>query len=244
MKIVKIAKDALLTMLMIASVAAIAGAAPTTTNGFSHSEWNSLLKKYVSSTGKVNYSGFKKDKAQLNGYLKKLENAQPASWSRNDQVAFWINAYNAHIVNFVVQAYPIKSILDIHGGNVWDNKKVRVGGQSVTLNQIEKEILIGKYREPRIHFAINCAAKSCPPLMNKAWTSATLNNDLNRQTKAFINNSRFNSLKGNTAKVSKIFEWYAKDFGNVITFINRYTTKKLSNKANLSYQNYDWGLNN
>ena len=210
----------------------------------SHAIFDGLLKKYVTSSGKVNYAGFKTDKAKLKKYLDLLKaNPPKSSWSRDEQIAYWINAYNAHTINLVIQQYPVSSILKIKGGKVWTAVKLSVGGKSITLSDIEKKVLIGKYKESRIHFAINCAAKSCPPLMNKAWKGSTLNLDLNKQTKAFINNQKFNRVSSSSVKLSKIFEWYAKDFGDVKTYINKYSVVKASSKAKITYNEYDWSLN-
>ncbi len=213
-------------------------------NAFSHAIFDKLLKKYVNATGNVNYAGFKRDKAKLKNYLNLLQKANPNKLSRKEQIAFWINAYNAHTIYLVIQKYPITSILKINGGKVWTTKKLNIGGRkSITLSKIEKTILIGKYKEPRIHFAINCAAKSCPPLMNKAWTGARLNADLKKMTQKFINNKKFNSISSKKANLSKIFEWYKKDFGNVATFINKYSASKISRNTKITYAEYNWNLN-
>lgn len=210
----------------------------------SHSIFDGLLKKYVSASGDVNYNGFKKDKAKLKKYLDLLAKNPPKSnWAKNDKIAYWINAYNAHTIYLVIQKYPVSSIMKLNGGNVWNVKKLKVGGGTYTLSQIEKKVLIGKYKEARVHFAINCAAKSCPPLLNRAWKGSTLNADLNRQTKKFINNRKYNQISAKSAKLSKIFEWYAKDFGNVKTYINKYSNTKLKSNAKITYNNYDWKLN-
>ena len=143
----------------------------------------------------------------------------------------------------MIQKYPISSILKIHGGDVWHKAKINVGGKITTLSNIESKILIGKYKEARVHFAINCAAKSCPPLMNRAWKAATLKADLDKRTKAFINNKSYNTLSSKSPKLSKIFEWYAKDFGNVTTFVNKYAKVKISKSAKIAYNEYNWDLN-
>jgi hypothetical protein len=214
------------------------------TNAVSHEIFNGLLKKYVTADGKVNYNGFKKDKVKLKKYLDLLKkNAPKSSWSRNEKIVYWINAYNAHTINLVIQKYPISSIMKIHGGDVWHKAKLNVGGKTMTLSDIENKILIGKYKEARVHFAINCAAKSCPPLMNKAWSAATLKKDLDKRTRSFINSKKYNTISAKSPKLSKIFEWYAKDFGNVTTFINKYSKVKISKSAKIKYNEYDWALN-
>jgi outer membrane biosynthesis protein TonB len=211
----------------------------------SHEVWNNLLQKYVSSSGKVNYAGIKKEHNRLTSYLNILEvNPPQSSWSRNKQIAYWINAYNAHTVDLIVKNYPISSILKLDGGKTWYVKRIKIGDKKYSLDDIEKKILIGKFKEPRIHFAVNCAAKSCPPLMNKAWKASTLNADLERMTRNFINDSNNNSFSKRSAKLSKIFEWYAADFGNSKTFINKYALMPITRKMKVSYNDYNWDLNN
>ncbi len=215
------------------------------TPALSHSIWDGLLKKHVSAAGKVNYSGFVQDKSKLNAYLQILEKNPPNSnWGRNKTLAYWINVYNAHTVKLIVDNYPISSIMKLDGGSTWMKKRVKIGTNIYSLDQIEKQLLIKAFNEPRVHFAVNCAAKSCPSLLNKAWTSTNLESNFERQTKQFINNSNFNKLNGKSAELSKIFEWYAADFGNVISFINRYANSPLKSNAKLSYLEYNWNLNN
>lgn len=211
---------------------------------FSHDAWDKLLRKYVSASGKVNYAGFKKDQAALKAYLKLLSDNPPkSSDSRNKQLAYWINAYNAFTIDLIVANYPIKSILKLDGGKTWYVKRITIGGKKYSLSGIEKDILIGRFKEGRIHFAINCAAKSCPPLMNRAWTAQNLTDNLNRATRNFINNQGFNKIKKKSAKLSHIFDWYQADFGNVTAFINQYSATKMSTKAKIEYLDYNWDLN-
>lgn len=210
-----------------------------------HSTWNTLLQQYVSTSGKVNYAGFKKDQTKLDNYLNTLKSNHPSSsWSRNERLAYWINAYNAFTVKLIVDNYPVKSITNLHGGKPWDVKWIKIGGKSYSLNNIENDIIRPKFNEPRIHFAVNCAAKSCPPLLNKAWTASNLNSNLEKQTKKFINNSAFNQIGAKEVKVSKIFEWYAKDFGTLVTYLNKYSNTKISTSAKVNYAEYNWALNN
>ncbi len=213
--------------------------------GVSHEAWNKLLQQNVSATGKVNYQAIKRNVSALNDYLDELaQNPVQSSWSRAEQMAYWINAYNAFTVKLIVDNYPVKSIMDLHGGKPWEVKWIKLGGKTYSLNQIENDILRPKYKDARIHFAVNCAAKSCPPLLNKAWTAANLTSNLDGQARKFINNSQYNQLSANGVKISKIFEWYASDFGNIIEYLNQYSTTKVSTDATVSYNEYNWSLNN
>lgn len=210
----------------------------------SHAAWDALLKKHVGADGKVNYKGIKADKAKLEGYLKELSAQAPSdSWSRNEQLAYWINAYNAFTIKLIIDKYPVASIRDLHQGNPWDVKWIKLGDKTYSLNNIENDIIRPTFKEPRIHFAVNCAAKSCPPLLNRAWTADALETLLEQQAKAFINNPAFNKVESGKAQVSKIFEWYATDFGNLADYLNRYAKTKLKKGAPIQYLEYNWALN-
>ena len=210
----------------------------------SHGVFNDLLKKYVSSDGAVNYKGFQSEEARLDKYLANLKANHPnKSWSRNERLAYWINAYNAFTIKLILDNMPVQSIMDIHGGKACDVKFIELGSSYYSLNQIENDIIRPVFQEPRIHFAVNCAAKSCPPLRNEAYTAAKLNEQLEEQTRKFIRNAQFNSLKAKEIKISKIFEWYAVDFPTLISFINRYSTIKISPNAKIAYFEYNWSLN-
>ncbi|MDZ7876886.1 MAG: DUF547 domain-containing protein [Saprospiraceae bacterium] len=210
--------------------------------GFDHSVWNDLLKKHVSATGKVNYKGFKTDLDILDTYMRALnENAPTENASKEERLAYWINAYNAVTVRLIVGNYPLSSITKLDGGKPWDVKRYSNGSKKISLNDIENNIL-RPMGDARIHFALNCAAKSCPPLLNEAFTGENVLKLLEQRTKQFINSSR-TVVEKDGIKVSKIFEWYAKDFGNVVDFVNKYAKVKAAKTAKVSYLDYDWGLN-
>lgn len=209
-----------------------------------HDAWNKLLGKYVSAAGKVNYKGFKSNRLALTAYLQSLAANPPAdAWSRADKMAYWINAYNAFTIDLILDHYPVSSILKLDGGKTWDVKRITLGGKKYSLNQIENEILRPQFKDPRIHFALNCAARSCPPLYNKAFTAKNLERALEQRTRQFINDTKFNTLTAEKALASKIFEWYAADFGDLKSFLNQYATVKLNDKATITFREYDWDLN-
>ena len=211
-----------------------------------HSEWGELLLKYVSAKGKVNYTGFKSKLPELTAYLKHLEEVSPKSdWSRNEKLAYWINLYNASTVYLVASNYPVKSITDISGGKPWDKKFVKSGDKIYTLNEIENKIIRPTFNEPRIHVALNCAAVSCPTLMNSAFLPNKLNMQFDRQAKLWINDSSKNVISANTVKLSKIFEWYGDDFkkDGIINWVNKYANTKAGSTAKIEYMEYNWGLN-
>lgn len=210
----------------------------------SHVGLDSLLQKYVSATGKVNYKGLKSDKEALYAYCQLLsDNPAQDAWSKEEKMAYWINAYNAFTLKLVVDNYPTKSIMNFDGGKTWDVKRVKLGDKKYSLNQIENEILRPQFKDARIHFAINCAAKSCPPLWNRAYTAEKLDSALEARTRAFVNDQNFNTLTTSKASVSKIFEWYAADFGDLKKYLNKYADIQLKSSAAVSFNEYDWGLN-
>ncbi len=211
---------------------------------FSHALWDELLKRYVSHEGHVKYKEMLAAKGKLEKYLAQLASHVPdVSWSRTAAMAYWINAYNAFTVKLILDHYPVTSIRDIHKGNPWDVRWIELGDKRYSLNEIEHEILRKRYGDARIHFAVNCAARSCPPLYNRAFTPDNLDEVLDQRAQRFINNPAFNRVTPTKAALSKIFEWYRSDFGDLISYINRYSEVKLQPNAKIFFLEYDWHLN-
>jgi hypothetical protein len=210
----------------------------------SHADFDALLKKYVTASGKVNYKDFKTEKGALESYIQTLSDNMPAKeWSKDDKLAYWINAYNALTIKLILDNYPLPKITDLDKGKTWDVRRYKLGDKTYSLNDIENTI-VRPMNEPRIHFALNCAAKSCPALFNEAFTGLLLNAQLEKRTKNFINDPTANTLSGDEVKISKIFDWYGKDFGTLLLdFINRYALKKAKKDAKIGYKEYDWRLN-
>jgi hypothetical protein len=204
-----------------------------------HSKFDALLQSYVSKDGKVDYKGLVSKKPDLKSIIDNYARVTPESLIKNEQLAFYINLYNAHTLYLIIDKYPVKSIKDLEGGKPWDTKRISLKGTLISLNHLENAIIRPQFKDPRIHFAVNCAAVSCPPLLNKAYQAAALDAQLDNQTKLFINDQ--NSNKG--SKVSMIFNWYKEDFGNLVDYLNKYLTKKLPSNTKFSYQNYNWSLN-
>lgn len=221
------------------------GTNETTVGKPDHRAWDALLRKYVSEAGKVNYSGFKSDKTKLQAYLEELaSNPVQSDWSRSEKMAYWINVYNAYTIKLILDHYPVSSITNLHDGKPWDVKSIKLGNKTYSLDQVENDILRPHFKDARIHFAVNCAARSCPPLLNRAWTAENLNRYLEQQTRAFINNPKYNTLNTKKIEVSKIFDWYAADFGDLTDFLNKYARIKINDQAEITYRKYDWSLNN
>ncbi|WP_378174788.1 DUF547 domain-containing protein [Aquimarina sp. SS2-1] len=210
-----------------------------------HSAWNTLTNKFVSSTGKVDYNGFKSQSAKVELYLKHLQHTAPQKdWTRNEQLAYWFNLYNAATIHLVASVYPVQSIKSINQGKPWDKKYIQSGSNIYSLNEIENTIVRPNFNEPRLHVAFNCAAVSCPKLLNEAFTPNKLNQQLNTLSKTWINDPDKNKITDNSIEISKIFEWYVVDFKKgVIPFINKYSNTKVNDSAKVRYLEYNWDLN-
>ena len=207
-----------------------------------HFSWTLLLNKYVDDNGLVDYKGFVKDKEKLVHYLNALSKQLPADdWSVQEQLAYYINIYNAHTVHLILENYPVKSIKDIDGA--WTKDFVQIGDIETSLGALEHSIL-RKMNEPRIHFAINCASGSCPKLLNEAYTTDRLDEQLNKVTRGFINSDN-NTITQEKVALSRIFKWYKNDFfdGDLITYINQYSDVTIASGSKIRYKEYDWGLN-
>lgn len=222
-------------------------------NPVQHGEWDALVKKHVSKNGMVDYQGFLKDKKQLQVYLDILSANKPTSkWSKNEKMAFWINAYNAFTVKLILDHYPIKSIKDIKRGipfvnSVWDIAFIPMGKEKIDLNYIEHTILRKEFNDPRIHAAINCASFSCPLLRNEAYYASRLDEQLNDAMRRFINDPQRNQLDKSNIKISKIFSWFAGDFklngSSIVDYLNKYAKKRVQPNAKIDFLEYQWELN-
>lgn len=238
LKLIWIATTLLISLNLVAQKSGV-----TQPVNMTHQSFTTLLQKYVSNDGKVNYKGLKNDKAALETYITSLAKQIPDNtWGKNAAFAYWINAYNAFTLKLIVDNYPVKSITNLGGGKPWDVKNIELAGKKYSLNNIENDIIRPNYKDARLHFAVNCAAVSCPPLFNKAFTENNINDLLDTRTKDFINSSA-NSITASKIKISKIFDWYKADFGDVTAFINKYSNIKVNTNAGIKYNEYNWELN-
>ncbi len=237
---------------------------PTRPFDHTYADYASILKQYVSD-GLVNYSALKANRSGLDSLVDAIAHADLGGTSREQRIAFYINAYNILTLRSIVDAYPVESIKDIDG--VWDKKKWRVAGEKLTLNDIEHEILRKKFSEPRIHVAINCASIGCPPLASTPYYSDSLEAQLDLVSRNFAlsaDHNRFDTTKKKAA-ISSIFDWFGDDF--VDKYYSQDGFASLSKKENaalnfliehfpqeekealtgvdfeVSYLEYDWSLN-
>lgn len=218
-----------------------------------HEQWDELTKKYVTDKGFVNYKGFIKDSTKLNSYLDLLAANHPKeSWSDAQKKAYWINAYNAFTIQLIIRNYPVKSIKDL-GGSIyrvntpWDIKFIHLGDETYDLNNIEHSILRKKWDDARVHAVVNCASVSCPSLRRGAFIANELDKQMDEQMRTFINDETKNTIATDKAKVSSLFKWFSGDFKDnapsVIEYINQYSKVKINSGAEITYQDYNWNLN-
>ncbi|MEM1441443.1 MAG: DUF547 domain-containing protein [Verrucomicrobiota bacterium] len=219
---------------------------------YDHSQFDKILKRYVDSSGQVAYSSLKADRAGLDQYLEKtgaVSRSTFDSWSRNEQLAFLINVYNAETLQLIIDNYPTKSIRKLGGflGSPWKKDVVVLFGKKTTLDFVEHDFIRVDYAdEPRIHFALVCAAKGCPPLRREAFTAGRLESQLEDQTKTFLTDKEKNRVEGDTLYLSSIFDWYGEDFTktgkSLGEYVDRYMPGSAAGKP-IKYTDYDWGLN-
>ena len=180
-------------------------------------------------------------------------NAPSNNWSENEKLAYWINAYNAFTVKLIVDNYPLESIKDLNPilniptvYTVWTKKWFKIGDEDFSLDKIEHDILRKEFKEPRIHFVINCASFSCPVLRPEAFKAEKIETQLVEQTKAFINDPDRNRITKDKLELSKIFSWFDGDFKEgqtLIQFLNKYSKVKISKSADIDFMDYEWSLN-
>jgi len=209
-----------------------------------HDAWNTLLVENVSADGIVNYAGLKKNRKALLDYINTLGETLPEeSWSQEEKLSYWMNAYNAMTVDLILRNQPLESIKDIN--KPWEQRYWKLGEKYYNLDEIEHQIL-RKMGDARIHFGINCASFSCPPLLNEAFTPSKVDAQLDKVARKFINDTSRNRISENSVEISKIFDWFAKDFkrnGSIVDYLNQYSTIKISEGAKVRYMDYDWALN-
>jgi hypothetical protein len=219
----------------------------------SHSAFDALLKEYVDASGDVDYSGLQADSNRLNTYLATLSKHHPhAGWTEDEQLAYWINAYNAFTLQLIIRHYPIGSIKGITFVNIplvhspWDLSFIEVEGQRYDLNDIEHGIIRKEFEVPEIHFALVCAARSCPRLRREAYIPDQLDAQLADQARDFLSDTRKNIITKDFIQLSKLFTWYGGDFkrdGSLIDYINQYVPAPVDANARKGSLPYDWNLN-
>lgn len=227
----------------------------TGTAAFDHSAFDSLLRTHVSAMGGfVDYEAFNKDAGKLDAYITALAKADLDTLGRDERLAFLINAYNAFTLRLILDHYPVESIKDIPSEERWDAKRWHLGGQVYSLNQIEHELIRPKFAEPRVHFALVCAAIGCPPLRSEAYAGNRLEEQLADQSKYVHTHRRWFRLdeaKGELA-LTALYDWYGGDFTQKASSVVAYAAQfspdlvRLINagkEPRVTFLDYSWKLN-
>lgn len=210
------------------------------------SSTNDFLNHFVND-GLINYSAIHSDRKTLDSLLIQIKNIPIESLSDNIKKSFLINAYNILVIKNIVDHYPVKSPMDIAG--FFDGIKHDIGGEKITLDEIENKKLLPVYKDARFHFVLVCGAIGCPPITNFAYVPDKLEQQMEIRTKTILNNSNFIKVNDAEKKVllSEIFKWYEADFkqsgSTVIGFINNYRENKIPEDYKVDYYTYDWSLN-
>ncbi len=223
-------------------------AAVSSAQRFDFSIYDELLTKHVEA-GRVDYSALQADQAGLNDFLiraGKLSGEDFSRWPENYQLAFLINLYNAATLRLVLEHYPVAGIKEIGTffKGPWDQPVVPMFGKTVTLNELEHGIIRKQYNEPRVHMALVCAAKGCPPLRSEAYMAEKLDKQLDDQSRRYLSGPAglvVNPAKGE-ARISAIFKWYGRDFSSVPAFVEQYSGESIRG-LKIRYLKYDWSLN-
>lgn len=213
----------------------------------SHDAFDRILRTHVAD-GRVDYVAIRdNDRDALRAYLDQLATVDPAKLERDEQLALYINLYNATMINTVIDRYRDDYSVSEDDFKVFKEPLVRIGGKTISLDALEHEIIRKQFREPRIHAALVCCARSCPHLRPGAYTAQDLDRQLDEAVRGWINNPTLNKIDpaAKTMRVSEIFKWFADDFGGadqVAAFVDRYHAADLSGYK-VEYEPYDWSLN-
>ncbi len=242
-----------------------------TADTFSHDAFDRVLREHVDSQGLVDYGGLVDDPADLDLYYRQIASISPDNrpdrfGNDTERLTYWLNAYNASVMKAVIEAYPISEVGDV-GFPFWKigffvQQKIVLGGESMSLYHLENAVVRDRFRDPRIHFALNCASASCPRLPDRAFQPAMLEQRLEEETHRFINETR--NVRVDHAErilhLSSIFDWYETDFTvwpaqelppspTLIDYIRLYADTELkedlarAREYEVRFNPYDWSLN-
>lgn len=255
--------------LVLALVVGVSWAAAGGALAAGEAAFDALLQRYVSASAdgvsRVDYGRWRAsaaDRAALDEFIAGQARLTPSQLGKQEQFAYWANLYNAITLKVVIDAYPVASIRDIKSAGVWLDpkaftgpwvaKRVTVEGRALSLDEIEHSILRATFKDPRVHYSVNCASYGCPNIGLKAWRAETLDADLDVAARAYVNHPRGVTVSGNGAlKVSSIYSWFKADFGGsdagVIAHFKTYAGPELAKAINagatISGDDYDWSLN-
>lgn len=195
----------------------------------------------------VDYSRISENKGEINALINTINSISLSGKSDDEKKAFYINAYNLLVIKSIVENYPVSSPMDIPG--FFDKKKHQVAGEALTLNELENDKIRKEFKDSRIHFALVCAAKGCPVIVNYAYVPDKLDQQLNNKTKKAINDPEFTKINKGANKIllSEIFNWYKEDFtretGSLMEYVRKYYGKDLDGNFEIDFYEYNWQLN-
>ncbi len=221
---------------------------------FDHGDFNALVKKYTRD-GWVDYEGLRGKADKLDRYITSLAEVSLDGMGRNEELALLLNAYNAFTLRLILDYYPVASIMDIPKEKRWEDVRWKIGGHTWSLDQIEHEHIRPQFADPRVHFALVCAATGCPPLRAEAYTGARIEEQLEDQARKVHNSDRWLRLDAETGDLylTQLYEWYREDFGTddaaIIAHAARYhaplkTFLDKGGKVTIHWMKYEWKLNN
>lgn len=235
---------------------------PDSRKSIDHSSWNDLLSRNVrkrnDGVNLFNYGGISAaDSHNLAGYIANLSGISISQYNRDEQLAYWINLYNALTVQLILDHYPVDSIRDIKISpglfviGPWNASLVSIEDENLTLNDIEHRILRPIWRDPRIHYVLSCASIGCPNLRDRAYPSSAMDGLLDQAATAYVNDPRGVSIVNGKVSVSKIYDWFISDFGgsekSVLRHIKQFAKPQLAARlreiGKLSGEHYDWSIN-
>lgn len=258
---------ALLVALLTTAVALLSAAQPNEPEPFDYSAYVRVLSAYVTPEGLVRYPDLKANPKDLNIFIRQLKNVSPASHperfsSPDARMAYWINAYNAFALYAVVEAYPVKSVRDLKFGFgflFFKRTRFVAGGKAYSLDDIEHGILRRRFSDPRIHFAVNCASTSCPPLQREPFAPERLDEQLEEAARRFIGSQENVWMRGDVLFLSSLFDWYGEDFREwlaqrgtpqptVVDYVTRYLAEPVAERVRrekppVEFYDYNWTLN-
>jgi hypothetical protein len=245
----------------VASAQALTPFRPTGSGRVDHSAFDAMLQRYVKPDGqnynRVDYRAFRAQGSQaLKAYLAQMSAVDPVRLSRSEAHAYWINLYNAKTIEVILDHYPVRSIRDIRlgGGGLfktgpWSKPLLTVAGVNLSLDDIEHRIVLALFADPMSHYGLNCASYSCPNLATRAYTGDTIERMLVESATDYVNHSRGVSIERDRITASRIYSWYAKDFGGeagLKPHWKRFAAPQLSaaiDAASIGGYEYDWSLN-
>jgi hypothetical protein len=235
---------------------------PSSTQRVDHSEWTTLLGRYLETDAedginRFDYAGVTPDdRERLQAYLQSLEAVQVSTLNSGEQLAYWINVYNAFTVEVILEHYPVDSIREINISGIfsrgpWGAELIEIEGESLTLDDVEHRILRPIWDDPRIHYAVNCASIGCPNLQPVAFTRENADDLMTQGAESYVNHPRGVAISGNRMTVSSIYNWFQEDFGGneegVVEHLLEYARPALAAEirafsGRIRYD-YDWSIN-